>query len=556
MSVPVWAGLEALEPRRLLSGFQAHINFQPPTVATPDGYVADTGATFGTRDNGLAYGWSGASPARTFLHHGPRLHGTTLAYDTFALLNRAGRDSAWQIDLPNGNYTVHAVAGDPFLASWPQRVVANGITLIDGRTSRLGKWIEGTQTVTVTDGTLTITGGRAGAATRIDWVDVVQIVAPASPPPVPVPPVPASPPAAPPPVPPVPPPPVPPPPVAPPAVPPPPVAPPPVPPVPLPPAPPPPPAPLPPPPAPAGPLSWEQVADNPVAAAEGQGTTIGGKLYVFGGYAVTDPSWQATGRLEAYDPATNTWTALADCPERLSESAVTTDGTRLYAAGGYFTNPDGSQTFATTDVWTYDPAANAWSPLVSLPAPRAVGGMVYLDGALHFFGGSDASRNDCSDHWVLDLADAAPHWTASTPLPAARNRFGAAVLDGRIYLVGGQTGFDNGGVPTASVLEWDPARPDAWRPAADLPKAQSHLGSAAAVVSGRLVVAGGDDRPGDLLSTVLAYDPSTDTWANLTPLPAPRLGDVAGAIGDQLVVSTGYDDALTSTTWLSSPFAS
>jgi|EP01043_Picozoa_sp_COSAG02_P038249 hypothetical protein len=34
------------------------INFQPPTVAAPPGYLADSGALFGDRGNGLSYGWS------------------------------------------------------------------------------------------------------------------------------------------------------------------------------------------------------------------------------------------------------------------------------------------------------------------------------------------------------------------------------------------------------------------------------------------------------------------------------------------------------------------
>src|SRR4051812_39544433 len=77
---------ESLEPRQLLSadltklldnnkqpitgtfpspfistGFNAKINFQPSSVSTSklqSGYVADTGKKYGSRGNGLTYGWS------------------------------------------------------------------------------------------------------------------------------------------------------------------------------------------------------------------------------------------------------------------------------------------------------------------------------------------------------------------------------------------------------------------------------------------------------------------------------------------------------------------
>src|SRR5688572_15785950 len=48
---------ERLEDRRLLA-FTALIDFQPPNVPTQSGYQKDTGAVFGSRGNGLTYGWN------------------------------------------------------------------------------------------------------------------------------------------------------------------------------------------------------------------------------------------------------------------------------------------------------------------------------------------------------------------------------------------------------------------------------------------------------------------------------------------------------------------
>ena len=47
------ASIEPLEPRPLLA-FSALIDFQPAGVQTYKGYLADTGAVFGSRGNGLS----------------------------------------------------------------------------------------------------------------------------------------------------------------------------------------------------------------------------------------------------------------------------------------------------------------------------------------------------------------------------------------------------------------------------------------------------------------------------------------------------------------------
>src|SRR5688500_9623666 len=58
----VWA--EPLEARFLLA-FSANVNFQPAGAAVPAGYVADVGLPFGSRGNGLSYGWNADNSAHT-----------------------------------------------------------------------------------------------------------------------------------------------------------------------------------------------------------------------------------------------------------------------------------------------------------------------------------------------------------------------------------------------------------------------------------------------------------------------------------------------------------
>ncbi len=100
--------LESLERRQLLA-FTALVNFQPAGVATPAGYVADTGGVYGAR-NGLTYGWDADNAASTR----DRNNGASpdQRYDTLTHTQLNGTRT-WEIGVPNGDYVVRLVSGDP-----------------------------------------------------------------------------------------------------------------------------------------------------------------------------------------------------------------------------------------------------------------------------------------------------------------------------------------------------------------------------------------------------------------------------------------------------------
>jgi N-acetylneuraminic acid mutarotase len=521
------AWFESLEGRRLFSGFAAMINFQPASAPVPAGYVADTGAIFGDRGNGLAYGWNGPRPGQVVERpSGRRSDGPDERYDTFAVMHARGRGSTWAIAVPNGDYQVHIVAGDPRTTSARYHISAEGALVVNGRATRAHRWVDGTQQITVNDGLLTVSVGPKTTGGRIDYIDIAQIVpTQAQPPaviptdPAPAPPAPTSVPS----------------------------------PTPLP-TPSPSPSPTPTPsPAPAPTplhLTWSQVANSPAVRLEASAVTVGGKMYVFGGYGVDTPNWLATKETDAYDPATNTWTRLADMPEGLTHIGAATDGRYIYAAGGYVSNyVTGQQSFATRDVWRYDTVTNKWTAYVPLPAARSAGALLLIGNQLHYVDGNDVKRVGTTEHWVLNLNDPNPQWTTSTPLPFSRNHIAATVLNGKIYVIGGQAGNDDG-APASDVLMWDPSHPSAWQTVASLPQPRSHL--VAVAVDGKIVVADGVTTGLTPLASVLAYDPTTNTWASVAnPLPAPRENPAGDIVDGRLVITTGDYDGLRAQTWIS-----
>jgi N-acetylneuraminic acid mutarotase len=491
---------EALEGRLHFSDFEAHISFQPANVPVPASYVADNGALYGDQGNGLTYGWSGGKlPAATRAQHAAKTtrNGPDARYDSFALLNPRGRASQWQIAVPNGDYTVHLVTGSPVVFPARYRVNVEGNLVLDGRATTKDQWVEATATVTVTDGTLTVTAPR-GTIDRLDYIDIVAAVGttvPPSPPPPTVPP---------------------------------------------------------PPPPPSvnlnAPFAWQTLPNAPIALAEAQSIVANGKLYVFGGYNITSPAYEPTNASEVFDPATNTWTSLAPMPVGETHMGVATDGASIFVAGGYTLAPGSIyQIFATSNVFKYNIASNTWSTYVTLPAARGAGAMVYLDGQLHFMDGVDINRAGQTSHWVLDPGAANPQWTNSTSVPETANHTAAVVLNGDIVIVGGQATDDDSSTLT-KVWEFDPSTSQ-WTALASMPIPRSH--AMVDVIDGEIVVAGGTTANDVPLASVILYNPATNAWSTQTNLPDNgRLAPVGGVIGNEIILATGFGDGnLQAQTW-------
>jgi len=292
-------------------------------------------------------------------------------------------------------------------------------------------------------------------------------------------------------------------------------------------------------------ITWSAGAPQPYGTLEGMAITAGSRIYSFGGYDVprvdATGDYTPTGRSYVYDPAAQTWTAIAPLPAMNgsghpgdTHAGIATDGRdAIYLAGGYTADPSGdAQIFGTVEVWRYDIATDTYARLPDLPEARAAGGLAYLDGVLHFFGGTNRARDrETGEHWALDLADAGAGWTARAPLPDPRNHLGTAVIDGRIYVVGGQTGQDQASTSRSELDVYDPAT-DTWTRKASLPIPLSH--TVATPLDGRLVVMAGQTAYNQSSASVFLYDPATDRWATASPLPAPRFAGVAATVGRTL----------------------
>src|SRR6266542_1064635 len=116
-------------------------------------------------------------------------------------------------------------------------------------------------------------------------------------------------------------------------------------------------------------------------------------------------------------------------------------------------------------------------------------------------------------------------WSAAARLPEPIQELSAAVLRGKIYVAGG---IDRTGRPTAAAFRYDPAA-NRWERIADLPAPRHHM---------PLVVVGGWGAGRQLVRATAIYDPASDRWHDAAPIPTPR-DHLTAAVARGLVYAIG-----------------
>ena len=266
---------------------------------------------------------------------------------------------------------------------------------------------------------------------------------------------------------------------------------------------------------------WDKHADSPIGRFEAGTLPIDGQLYCFGGFF--NQAIQATVRVDAYDPLTDTWSRKADLPSPTTHVAFAREGRNVWVLGGFVGDNPG---IATDEVWVYDVDLDSFTAGPSMPRPIAAGAAAVIGRHLHHYGGCEADRNTMTgDHWVLDLDAPGLGWQPLASMPEPRCHLSGAALGGEVWAVGGQYGHDVSPQDTRWVHAYDPGT-DSWRQGPLLPEARSHFEPGTFVENGNLYVAAGKDLTTgrDILSDMLELDPVLGVWSLMPPLPNPRYG--------------------------------
>jgi hypothetical protein len=296
---------------------------------------------------------------------------------------------------------------------------------------------------------------------------------------------------------------------------------------------------------PTVPARWEARAPVPEARTEVSVATGDSLIYLIGGFGPGEGRRPSAPRaMFAYDPVADRWATAGEIPEGVNHAGFATVDSRLYIVGGF----QGATFSPTGAVRIYDPADSAWREGAPMLTPRGALALAVLDGRIHAIGGNaaggaglrphehgvPAADNSVGTHEVYDpVADT---WTRLAPLPTPRNHLGAAVIEGKIHVVGGRVPGDM----ELTIHEiYDPAT-GSWTAGPPLPTGRS--GIAVVAHRERLYVFGGETVrrfSSKTFDEAERFDPGTERWEVLPPMPTARHGLGAASFGDAIYVLSG-----------------
>jgi N-acetylneuraminic acid mutarotase len=265
---------------------------------------------------------------------------------------------------------------------------------------------------------------------------------------------------------------------------------------------------------------WQPGAPLPTPRSEVAAAVVGGKIAVVGGFLADG---QSSREVDLYSPADDSWTRLPDLPVPVNHAMAAATGGRLYVVGGYGAARGQRLRFA------FVLEGRSWRALPPLPSARAAGGAAIVGGRVYVVGGVGPAGL-ARQAYALDLRTR--RWSA-IPGPTPREHLAVTTAGGRVYaLAGRRAGIDT----NLRVFESYEPSTRRWRRLPSVPLARG--GTGAAVVSGILVSAGGEEPQGTIAS-VYGFEISRSRWSRLPDLPSPRHGLAVAAVGGRVYAIAG-----------------
>lgn len=327
--------------------------------------------------------------------------------------------------------------------------------------------------------------------------------------------------------------------------------------------------------------TWTSGADMPEGRLAFAGVGYhNGRIYLAGGDLSCDSSTSIPqSQIWIYDIASNSWTTGAAMPQALADGASGMVNGHLYVLGGV-----NSHQVVVSTIYDYDIASNRWvTSTASLLNPTSQAGSAVANGRVWAIGGEDfnnpaspgalrasgqpGTEQTGAKHPYTRRARSAPN-SPEAPIgttqvfdPAtgtvtwgpymniAREDLGATSVGNYVVAVGGfnggapngdfslditevsvQSGSGGSVTPTSTATQPVPsgtptcttgAPHNPWAVANPMPRAAFLPGVAS---DGTYVYSAGGSSDTEMLSQFIRYNPSTDSWSSLAPMPSPANG--------------------------------
>jgi N-acetylneuraminic acid mutarotase len=277
--------------------------------------------------------------------------------------------------------------------------------------------------------------------------------------------------------------------------------------------------------------SWSERADLLLRRSEISITENNGRIYVMGGY----PGERITSdQVQIYDSATDSWSLGPPLPQPMHHTmAATVDG-KVYVVGGEGGNPVGNQSIFLNFNHVLNEEAGVWEPRADMPTRRSGGGAAVIDGKIYVAGGRPPRGADFA---MYDPGG--DTWTTLPDVPTARNHLAVSAVGGKVVVAGGRFGGGVGSEMTAIVETYDPAT-GSW--SSGTPMLAPRAGMASVAANGCMYAIGGEGNDADprgVFEQNEMFNPMTNAWERLEPMPLPTHGLTGAAAIDGLVYIPG-----------------
>jgi N-acetylneuraminic acid mutarotase len=266
---------------------------------------------------------------------------------------------------------------------------------------------------------------------------------------------------------------------------------------------------------------WKTGTKMPTPRSETASVLLGDKIYVMGGLDRTD---KPVDIVEVYDVKLDKWSVAPPLPIPLDHSGADIFNQKIYLVGG-----KGIDSQTSNRVFVYDPVINKWDERKSMPTARYALTVDFVDGTLFAIGGKNKQLMGYARE-TLDTNEAyipaADMWVTKAPMPTPRHHAASAVVAGELYVIGGRnTNFLQRLYLNDNEM-YDP-KTNSWQKLEPMPTNRS--ASDTTVVDGRIHVFGGEicdegGKSNKVFNDHEVYNTKTKKWNIDLKMPTARHG--------------------------------
>lgn len=191
--------------------------------------------------------------------------------------------------------------------------------------------------------------------------------------------------------------------------------------------------------------SWSTKTSMPTPRAGLSANTVNDGIYLIGGerYSSIAPFRVETDVNEVYNPLTDQWVSKSPLPNAVAGYGSAVVGDKIYFIGGSRWSVSTGNALLTSDNQVYDTQIDQWSSAKMFPFAVSWGAAIATTGYLapqrvYYFGGSSAGSWNRTEMFN----PVANSWSTVESMPVLRERLGVIAHRDIMYVIGGFNGTD------------------------------------------------------------------------------------------------------------------